>query len=580
MSKQIVKFKLVNDDRIKLQANDPKIILRTIGAFTVNNPLYKIVKYEKPTVSLFHEDKTFRSGHIIDVFGELKLRYPGIQIDMSEVQALIRPFLYKYVDLVQPENAKFKYHDYQEDTLKKALRFGRGIIDHTAGSGKSLIIYGLIINYWKAIGSEERVLVYVTNSILVGQVYKDLVEYGCDPKKVCAYGVDFDRKINPEAKIIITSKPFLEVKEKKRDKDNVPIRTVKRLDRNTRKIIDMVLPKIDGRYAELYEGLYVHNFKTIDTKDQKSRIRKDRYYIYVDEHGNKIGNFDEDKKKIKKGSHQFVKNSYPNATKISGISMVIVDEVHSLGSKTSGYKRLNDIYDLVRNHKIFGLTESMPSEVLEKWDIIGICGRVIAKEKAKDLQGKGILTTTRFASIRFNHQVPQPEATSKIKNQSAGKTTQYSLECKYVENCVWTNNMMIEIMYKFKNNTLLLFDHTAHGQILFENLEKINTDDKIILYVDGSTPTKKRIEMFKIMEENSNCFMVANSKCLGSGVNIKNIFTVALAFHSGKKASKIIQAIGRAIGVLEDKPHMTVVDFYHNYKYSMKHLYCSHLRRS
>ena len=26
MSKQIVKFKLVNDDRIKLQANDPKII--------------------------------------------------------------------------------------------------------------------------------------------------------------------------------------------------------------------------------------------------------------------------------------------------------------------------------------------------------------------------------------------------------------------------------------------------------------------------------------------------------------------------------------------------------------------------
>ena len=85
------------------------------------------------------------------------------------------------VELFMNKISSVKPRDYQVETVFHALKEFRKTIVSPTGSGKSLMIYG-IVRYLKSIG--KRSLIVVPTKSLVEQMAKDFIDYGWDPENV------------------------------------------------------------------------------------------------------------------------------------------------------------------------------------------------------------------------------------------------------------------------------------------------------------------------------------------------------------------------------------------------------------
>ena len=81
----------------------------------------------------------------------------------------------------------FEYREYQEEAVKSLLYkgLGRGMIEIPTAGGKSLIIANYIWNMVKKVDRNLKFLIFVPNTQLVEQFYKDLVDYGFHPLQLC-----------------------------------------------------------------------------------------------------------------------------------------------------------------------------------------------------------------------------------------------------------------------------------------------------------------------------------------------------------------------------------------------------------
>jgi superfamily II DNA or RNA helicase len=91
------------------------------------------------------------------------------------------------------------------------------------------------------------------------------------------------------------------------------------------------------------------------------------------------------------------------------------------------------------------------------------------------------------------------------------------------------------------------------------------------LFINGEVDIDSREEIREIMEQNDNCLCIANTKCVGTGMNIKKIDNIVFAFTTGLAIVKIIQAIGRGLRLYDGKDHVKIIDVYHDFKYSKSH---------
>lgn len=73
-------------------------------------------------------------------------------------------------------DTKYYPRDYQAETILKALKYKRGVIESPTGSGKSIVIYS-IIRFILGI-TEGKILLIVPNVSLVNQMFNDFKDYG------------------------------------------------------------------------------------------------------------------------------------------------------------------------------------------------------------------------------------------------------------------------------------------------------------------------------------------------------------------------------------------------------------------
>lgn len=250
------------------------------------------------------------------------------------------------------------------------------------------------------------------------------------------------------------------------------------------------------------------------------------------------------------------------------IDILIVDEVHqlSLGSKVSKYVNNFPVY------KKFGFTGTLPNNKMSLWNVKGLIGPVLMVLKASTLQEQNHIANTLIVTVRFDHVKKAPEAPSNITCPLERAKMRFPLEWKYIEECAFTNEYICKFMLNFTGNTIILYDHIEHGNTLLNISNLLNTD-KRIYFIDGSIDINYREMVRQEMEIHNNCFLIGNTKCIGTGISIKNIHNIAFAFPSGNSTTKVIQAIGRGLrlkGAFE-KDHVKLIDFYHNYKYSTQH---------
>jgi superfamily II DNA or RNA helicase len=252
---------------------------------------------------------------------------------------------------------------------------------------------------------------------------------------------------------------------------------------------------------------------------------------------------------------------------LPNIDLLIVDECQQLASFNN---KVSKFVSKLKTHRKFGFTGTIPQFKPERWNIIGLCGKVLMLKKASELQDDGYVAQTKIISLRFNHKCKQPQPPDDIEDQLERAKMLFPLEWQYIENCEASNQFMIRLMNTFKGNTIFLYDHIEHGHRLKEYLESIESNKQIFL-IDGTTKLSYRENVRITMENDNNCFLLGNTKCIGTGINIKNIHNIGFGFSAGKTSTKIIQAIGRGLRLNEDKTKVVIVDFYHNFKYSTNH---------
>ncbi len=99
--------------------------------------------------------------------------------------------------------AKFERRDYQLQYASAALSQKRILIESPTGSGKSFLMYIILLKLLDAM--EGRIAVIVPRTSLVEQMYSDFADYGMDVERYCGRIYAKYKDINPDKRIYITT---------------------------------------------------------------------------------------------------------------------------------------------------------------------------------------------------------------------------------------------------------------------------------------------------------------------------------------------------------------------------------------
>lgn len=291
--------------------------------------------------------------------------------------------------------------------------------------------------------------------------------------------------------------------------------------------------------------------------------------------------------KFKKFNRIIVANTQylnTNASRLPQIDLVILDEAHSCKHDSGVSKLMNSLKTTIK----LGFTGSINEELHDKWNVIGHTGPILCDVKAYELQDKEIIAQTDIISFTLDHGVTQPEKTrnevlqecydAKLKpyeiteeliNLEIAKS-RFPMEISLIEKNVKFEMFLTKLTNSQKGNTVILYDHTAHGKRIYNSCMN-NCPNKQVFYIDGSIDIETREIIKKKLETNNNCILVGNTKCIGTGISIKAINTIIFAFCAGTASTKILQAVGRGLRLNHNKNKMLLIDINHNFKYSIRH---------
>jgi superfamily II DNA or RNA helicase len=123
-------------------------------------------------------------GYLSDFVGprnyEIELEYDN-QYGTPDTQLEVNPK--EVYEFIQKLHLPFEIRDYQFDAICQALRSKRAILLSPTGSGKSLIIYVLMM--WYLEHYNKRILIVVPTVGLVQQMFSDFDQYGLEAGEVC-----------------------------------------------------------------------------------------------------------------------------------------------------------------------------------------------------------------------------------------------------------------------------------------------------------------------------------------------------------------------------------------------------------
>jgi superfamily II DNA or RNA helicase len=438
-------------ERIKIEG-DINEYKRLYESLTIPNANARFSDYAPDTVCPISLAGTFLIGMLIDICSKCKELKIDYKIDES-ITPIIKPKISVISDtLIQPE-CDYDYRDYQETGINAAIKYGRGLCVSPTASGKSLFMYGVIVN---AKEYQERTLLIVPGTQLVRQMNKDFTEYGSDFH--CVFSSE-SKTIPDDARVIISNREWL------------------------------------NRHAK----------------------------------------------------------------ELPSIKAIIVDEVHKLQKNSSLYKTIR----LIKSNYLLGFTGTMPASTEKQWFIKSVIGPIIFEEHTYNLQAQNYLAQIRIISVELRHK--KLEVFPRETYEDIKKAFYY--EYKHLEQDKKSNLTCIKLIESFAKtgNTLVIFDHTGHGEFMQKN----TTGN--VMFINGSVNMDVREDIRTRMGQENDVILYANEKCFGTGTNVPNIKNVIIISH-GKGLTKIIQMIGRGLRKTSSSVEtMNLVDIHHNYKYSSNH---------
>lgn len=209
----IIKFSLIGS-KSKIITENIQVFNSIRDYFSDTQTLYKYTStkqlYKTKIIDNFIITKTgtYPIGLTFDIIKYIRLSYPLFKIEVdNNIISILKPINKQNVEILKPNNSNYTYRDYQLNTIIKSLNIGRGTCILPTGSGKSLVIYGIIKNiiYYT---NYKTTLILVPNIQLVKQIYKDLIEYGYTENEIQMFS-GFSPSLGKQ-KIIISNRQWLE----------------------------------------------------------------------------------------------------------------------------------------------------------------------------------------------------------------------------------------------------------------------------------------------------------------------------------------------------------------------------------
>ena len=210
-------------------------------------------------------------------------------------------------------------------------------------------------------------------------------------------------------------------------------------------------------------------------------------------------------------------------------NVVIGDEVHLFKSKS-----LISIMTKLHHAKYrFGFTGTLDGTQTHKWVLEGLFGPSYKVTKTEELMRQGHLSQLDIQCIVLKH----PEK----------KFETYQDEIEYLISHEQRNNFIKNLSLDLKGNTLVLYSRVeAHGQVIYDLINKDKKDDRKLFFIHGGVDAGERELVREITESENNAVIVASYGTFSTGINIKNLHNVIFASPS-KSRIRNLQSIGRVL---------------------------------
>jgi len=243
----------------------------------------------------------------------------------------------------------------------------------------------------------------------------------------------------------------------------------------------------------------------------------------------------------------------------SQFDAVLVDEVHSAKSLSIQ----NILKKSVNAEYRIGLTGTLPTEIVDRFNIFGFLGPVIYKLRSKTLIDNGYLSDIKIVNLHLEYSTDET---------SLVKSCNFSEEIDFIINHPLRNKMFDYIFQnshvKDTDNILILAQRIAHIDSIVEYL-KDKYPNKVVLRTDGTTDPQEREDIRKYIETHDGVIFVATYGTLSTGANIPKLHHVVLA-SSYKAKIKVLQSIGRGLRKHDSKNCIVIWDVVDDLRYKTR----------
>lgn len=283
--------------------------------------------------------------------------------------------------------------------------------------------------------------------------------------------------------------------------------------------------------------------------------------------------------KIVIANRQFI---FKNRSLLPKFDVLVADEAHTCIAEST-----REFIDNLDAKVKVGCSGTLPRDLYQKWQLMGMFGKIVFTEEITNLQKLGFISKLDITLLKI-----RDKEIDKDKNLLFSLNTSIKFNAEAVatgESEVMFNDAYIaekdyfskhyrdmykpafEYLISLKTNTLMLFDRIEIGKNLYSYAKELYKD-KNVFYIDGSIDVHEREKIRAQFEMSDGNLLIAQNAVMSTGVNIRRLSNLVF-LTSSKAFSRTIQSIGRTLRIHESKDKAHLIDLSWNTKYSQKHLH-------